>query len=263
MLGAIAGDIIGSVYERHNLKSKEFVLFSPAARFTDDSVLTVALAEAIMDNADFGLVMKRYCRRYPKVGYGASFKRWAQAAESRPYNSWGNGAAMRTSSVGYAFATLDEVLQQAEFYASFTHNHPEGVKGAQATAAAIFLARNGAAKDEIKSYTTSRFRYDLARTLDEIRPAYTFDVSCQGTVPQALTAFLESQDYEDAVRNAISLGGDSDTLACITGAVAEAFYGKVPDSVAAGVRKILDEELWQTVARFHAIYTPIEKSRLL
>lgn len=254
MLGAIAGDIIGSVYEWSNLKSKEFDLFSPQAHFTDDSVLTVALAEAILDRADYGQVMKKYYNRYPDVGYGASFKGWAATPDSQPYNSWGNGSAMRTSPVGSVFTTLDEVLIKAEYYASFTHNHPEGIKGAQATSAAIFLARNGASKEDIKSYTITQFKYDLTRSIVEIRPEYRFDVSCQGTVPQAITAFLESENYEDAIRNAISLGGDSDTLACITGGIAEAFYGALPENISATAMHLLDENLREMVTRFYERY---------
>jgi ADP-ribosylglycohydrolase len=254
MLGAIAGDIIGSVYEWNNIKSKEFDLFSPKAFFTDDSVLTVPLAEAILNEDDYGRVMKKYYRRYPDAGYGGNFHKWAKSPDSKPYNSWGNGSAMRTSPVGYAFENLDDVLQKAEYYAAFTHNHPEGIKGAQATSASIFLARNGAAKEEIKSYITRQFKYDLTRSIDEIRPDHEFDVSCQGTVPQAITAFLESENFEDAIRNAISLGGDSDTMACITGGIAEAFYGKLPEDIAETAMNILDKNLREIVVRFYEKY---------
>ena len=253
MLGAIAGDIIGSVYEWDNIKSKEFELFSPKAFFTDDSVLTVALAEAILNNDNYEQVMRKYYRRYPDAGYGNSFHQWAADPGAGPYNSWGNGSAMRTSPVGWAFESLEEVLHRAEHYAACTHNHPEGVKGAQATATAIFLARSGAAKAEIKSYITRQFNYDLTKSLDEIRPDYEFDVSCQGTVPQAITAFLESTDFEDAIRNAISLGGDSDTLACITGGIAEAFYG-LPEKIAETALNILDKNLREVVTRFYEKY---------
>ncbi len=254
MLGAIAGDIIGSVYEWNNIKSKEFDLFSPEAFFTDDSVLTVALAEAILNDADYGQTMKKYYERYPDAGYGGSFHEWAKGQDTKPYNSWGNGSAMRTSPVGYAFENLEEVLSKAKHFASFTHNHPEGIKGAQATAAAIFLARKEASKEMIKLYITQQFKYDLTRTIDEIRPNYEFDVSCQGSVPQAITAFIESENYEDAIRNAISIGGDSDTLACITGGIAEAFYGKLPKDIAETAMNILDENLRETVVRFYRKY---------
>ena len=254
MLGAIAGDIIGSIYERNNIKSKEFVLFSPRSHFTDDSVLAVALADAIINGTDYGQVMKEYHSRYPNAGYGGSFRDWAIRPDSKPYNSWGNGSAMRTSPVGYAYDSLDEVLEKAEYYASYTHNHPEGIKGAQATASAIYLARNGASKEDIKSYIAEQFAYDLTKSIDEIRPAYRFDVSCQGTVPQAITAFIGSVSYEDAIRNAISIGGDSDTLACITGGIAEAFYGELPGDIKEAATKALDREMRLVVTRFTQQY---------
>ncbi|MCJ7531588.1 MAG: ADP-ribosylglycohydrolase family protein, partial [Anaerolineales bacterium] len=213
MIGAIAGDIIGSVYEYHNIKTTEFPLFDPNCFFTDDSVLTIALAYAIMNQCSYEIAMKEYYARYPKAGYGGFFHQWAQSHHSKPYNSWGNGAAMRISPVGFVYDNLDDVLEYAKRYTEITHNHPEGIKGAQATAATIYLARRGKTKTEIKEYVTESFGYDLALTCEEIRPTYGFDESCQGTVPQAITAFLESDDYESAVRLGISLGGDSDTLA--------------------------------------------------
>jgi ADP-ribosylglycohydrolase len=255
MIGAIAGDIIGSVYEWKNIKTKQFDLFSPDCSFTDDTVLTVALAESILTGTDYASLMKAYYRRYPDAGYGGFFHRWAQAHECRPYNSWGNGAAMRISSVGFAFNTLDEVLVQAAEYTAVTHNHTEGIKGAQATAAAIFLARTGSTKADIRQYTAATFHYDLSPSVDEIRPTYRFDVSCQGTVPQAIVCFLESTDFEDAIRNAISLGGDSDTLACITGGIAQAHYG-VPVAIADRAMSILDEDLRGVTARFMSGYCP-------
>ena len=257
MLGAIAGDIIGSVYEFDNIKTKEFELFSSRSFFTDDSVLTIAMADAIINEYDYGLVMKDYYARYPRAGYGGSFHEWALTPGSQPYNSWGNGAAMRTSPVGFALDNLNDVLSMAEFFAAYTHNHPEGIKGAQATSASIFLARSGASKDEIKSFIVDNFKYDLSKSLDQIRPDYEFDVSCQGTVPQAITAFLESVSYEDAIRNAISIGGDSDTLACITGGIAESFYGELPGDIAETATDILDENLREVVARFYQLYMNI------
>lgn len=242
MIGAIAGDIIGSVYEWENIKSKQFDLFHPFCMFTDDSVLTVALADAILNDIDYTLLLKSYYRRYPDAGFGGVFDIWARSDSNEPYNSWGNGAAMRISPVGFAFNSLEEVLAKAEQYTAVTHSHPEGVKGGQATAASIFLARTGSAKAEIKTYVTTTFGYDLSKTLDEIRPTYQFNESCQGTVPQAITAFLESTDFEDAIRNAISLGGDSDTLACITGGIAQAFYG-VPQFIADRAMELLDDDL--------------------
>jgi len=253
MIGAIAGDIIGSVYEWEGIKTKQFDLFSPDCFFTDDTVLTVALAESILTESDYASLMRAYYRRYPGAGYGGLFHRWAQAYEGQPYNSWGNGAAMRISSVGFAFNTLDEVLVRAADYTAVTHNHAEGIKGAQATAAAIFLARTGSTKADIKRYTTATFRYDLSRTIDEIRPTYRFNESCQETVPEAIVCFLESTDFEDAIRNAVSLGGDSDTLACITGGIAQAYYG-VPEAIADRALSILDKDLRGVTARFMSSY---------
>lgn len=253
MIGAIAGDIIGSVYEFEGIKTKQFDLFSPDCCFTDDTVLTVALAESILTGNDYPSLMKAYYRRYPDAGYGGLFHQWARAYESQPYNSWGNGAAMRISSVGFAFDTLDEVLTRSAEYTAVTHNHPEGIKGAQATAAAIFLARTGSTKTDIRKYTSSNFHYDLTRSLDHIRPAYRFNESCQQTVPEAILCFLESSDFEDAIRNAISLGGDSDTLACITGGIAQAYYG-VPPAIADRAMSILDVDLRGITARFISSY---------
>ena len=250
MLGALAGDIIGSVYEWNNIKTKDFPLFDPHCFFTDDSVLTVALADAILNSKDYSETMKEYYRHYPDAGYGGMFHRWANSQHSEPYNSWGNGAAMRISPVGYAYPTLDEVLSKAEAFTVVTHNHPEGIKGAQSVAAAIYLARSGSSKKEIMKYTECTFGYDLSFTCDEIRPHYCFNESCQDTVPQAFVAFLESTDFEDAIRNAISLGGDSDTLACITGGIAEAFYGGVPEHVCKRALETLDDHLRNIIIRF-------------
>lgn len=250
MLGALTGDIVGSIYEWNNIKTTEFPLFQEQCRFTDDTVLTVALAEAIMSAEPYARVMKRYYRRYPDAGYGRNFVLWAQSSDGAPCDSWGNGAAMRISPVAWAFGSLTEVLQKAEEYSLPTHGHPEGVKGAQATAAAAYLARTGASKAKIRTFVRETFGYDLSRSCDEIRPGYSFDVSCQGTVPQALTAFLESTDFESAIRLAISLGGDSDTLACITGGIAQAFYGGVPGPIAAKALGYLDEPLRRVVLEF-------------
>jgi len=250
MIGALAGDIIGSVYEWNNIKTKDFELFSPKCDFTDDSVLTVALADAILHSRDYAETMKDYHRRYPHAGYGGSFSSWASSHRSEPYNSWGNGAAMRISPVGFAYDTLDEVLSKAREFTAVTHNHSEGIKGGQSVAAAIFLARGGSSKEEIREYVEAAFEYDLSATCDQIRPNYKFDVSSQGTVPQAFAAFLESTDFEDAIRNAISLGGDSDTLACITGGIAQAFYGTVPESISTKVLAILDHDLRRVTLEF-------------
>lgn len=254
MLGAIAGDIIGSVYEWNNIKIKYFPLFSPWCKFTDDTVLTVAAADAILYGTDYVSNYKAYYRYYTGAGYGEMFHKWAKSDLSEPYNSWGNGSAMRVSPVGFAFDNLERVLLEAKRSAEVTHNHPEGIKGAQATASAIFLGRTGSNKDEIKSYIEREFNYDLSQILAQIRPTYKFDVSCQGTVPQAITAFLESTDFEDAIRNAVSLGGDSDTLTCITGGIAEAFYGGVPEAISQEVYKRLDSRLSKITQEFKEKY---------
>lgn len=243
MIGAIAGDIIGSVYERRPIKTKDFPLFHPRCTFTDDTVLTVAVADAILSGTCYLESIRAFGRRHPHAGYGGAFFQWLFSDAYRPYNSWGNGSAMRVSPVGFAFASEDEVLEQARLTSEITHNHPEGIKGAQATALAVFLARTGHDKDAIRDRIAGSFGYDLDRTVDGIRPSYGFDVSCQGTVPEAIIAFLDSVSYEDAVRNAISLGGDSDTLACITGGIAEAYYGGVPAAIIARVESILSPDL--------------------
>lgn len=250
MIGGIAGDIIGSVYEYNAIKSKDFPLFHRNSYFTDDSVLTVAVAKAILTDGDYRKAVLEIGRRYPDAGYGGSFARWLVSADPKPYNSWGNGSAMRVSPVGYAYDKADDVLREATLSAEFTHNHPEGIKGAQATALAVFLARTGHDKEIIRGEIAARFGYDMARTVDEIRPDYGFDESCQGTVPEAIIAFLDSTSYEDAVRNAVSLGGDSDTLACITGGIAEAFYGPVPDDIRNRVKEILPPDLWRIAEEF-------------
>ncbi|NLJ56350.1 MAG: ADP-ribosylglycohydrolase family protein [Firmicutes bacterium] len=251
MLGAIAGDIIGSVYERQNVKTTDFELFAPGSTFTDDTVLTVAVAECILKSKNFATTIKTYGRRYPHAGYGLAFREWLASDSLLPYNSFGNGAAMRVSPVGFAYNTLEKVLAEAKNSAKVTHNHPEGIKGAQVTAAAVFLARKGTGKEEIKQYLTQQFGYNLEQTLDEIRPQYSFDASCQGSVPQAVRAFLESTDYEDAVRKAISLGGDSDTIACITGGIAQAYYRKIPPFIIKKAKKLLAPELWEIVEQFN------------
>ena len=250
MIGAIAGDIIGSIYEWNNVRTTGFPLFSDHCSFTDDTVLTVAVADSIIRDTGYTEKLKEYYSYYPHAGYGGMFRRWAASADMGPYNSWGNGSAMRVSPVGFAFDTLDGVLEEAKRSAEVTHDHPEGIKGAQATASAIFLARTGKSKDEIGKYVEDTFKYDLGETIDEIRKYYTFDVSCQGSVPQAITAFLESNDFEDAIRKAVSIGGDSDTIACITGGIAQAFYGGVPDEIREKVLRILDARLSEVVHQF-------------
>lgn len=244
MLGAIIGDIVGSVYEFNNIKTTQFPFFSGESNYTDDTIMTVAVADYYLTTPHWHESLQSTLLEYansfpcPKGGYGGRFRKWlfhpeelnADGSKQRhPINSWGNGSAMRVSSVGWLFNTLEAVEKQAKFTAEITHNHPEGIKGAQATAVAILLARQGADKERIRNFLEERYGYDLHRTCDEIRPTYTFNESCQGTVPQAIIAFLDSHDFEHAIRLAVSLGGDSDTLACITGGIAEAFYGEIPD----------------------------------
>ncbi len=253
MLGAIAGDIIGSIYESRPIKTKDFPLIDPRSRFTDDSVLTVAIAEAILTGGSYLDTVRTVGRRYPHAGYGGSFYTWLFSDDPQPYNSWGNGAAMRVSPVGFAFDTREEVLKEAQRTAEITHNHPEGIKGAQAVALAVFLARSGKTKEEIGERIGQEFGYDVSGGVDAIRPDYRFDISCQGTVPAALISFLDSFSYEDAVRNAVSLGGDSDTLACITGGIAEAYYGGIPLELKNMVCEKLPKELWEIVNTFYQV----------
>ncbi len=254
MLGAIAGDIIGSVYEFNNIKTKDFSLFSKGSKFTDDAVLTIAIADKIMNGGEYVDLLKQYYRQYPQESYGLKFKKWAKSDSKEPYNSWGNGSAMRVSPIGFAFNDIDTVLIEAKNSAECTHNHPEGIKGAQATAAAIIMARHGFSKSSIKSYIEEKFNYNLNREITEIRETYQFNESCQKTVPEAIICFLESTDFEDAIRNAISIGGDSDTLACITGGIAEAFYGGVPKHISDRVLTILDEKLRKITQDFISKY---------
>lgn len=264
--GAIVGDIAGSRFEWCNIKSKDFALLvgrgedADECCFTDDTVMTVAIAEAILrwrkggDKSHEALsamaiwTMQDFGRRYPNAGYGGTFQRWLRDDNPRPYNSWGNGAAMRVSACGWAGRTLDEVKAMSRAVTEVTHNHPEGIKGAEATAVATFLARTGKSMEEIKAVVVRDY-YPLGFTLDGIRPTYAFDVSCQGSVPQALEAFFESTSFEDAIRNAISIGGDSDTLGAICGAVAGAYYG-VPAEIRAKAETFLDVRLLETLHAF-------------
>lgn len=254
MLGAVAGDIIGSVHEFLQEKTMDFPLFVENSRFTDDSVLTIAVADCLLTGSAYVDRFHAYTRSYPDRVYGAGFWRWIESGSREPYNSWGNGAAMRVSPVGFALHSLEDVLREAKRSAEVTHNHPEGIRGAQATAAAIFLGRQGESKSRIRAFIQQRFGYDLNRTIEGIRPTYSFNESCQGTVPEAIIAFLDSSDYEEAVRLAISLGGDADTLACIAGGVAEAFYGGVPKWIAELAMARLDDTLRRTVMHFYEQY---------
>jgi ADP-ribosylglycohydrolase len=250
MIGAIAGDMIGSIFEHRPHKSKDFPLFSPYSRFTDDTVMMLAVARGLMNQRDYGQEMKSLGRKYPKAGYGGNFIKWLFENEVKPYQSWGNGSAMRVSPIGFYFETELEVLQEAKASAEVSHNHPEGIKGAQSVALAIHLARQGSSKEEIRDIIQTDFNYNLNRTIAEIRPDYRFDVSCQGSVPEAIIAFLDSSDYESAVRLAVSLGGDADTQACIAGGIAEAYYGNIPEAIQREVRGRLPADLLEILNNF-------------
>jgi ADP-ribosylglycohydrolase len=254
IIGAIAGDIIGSVFEWNNVKTTDFDLFCHQSKFTDDSVLTLATMDALINKKNYTEAYQSFGRNYPHRGYGGHFLSWIHSKNPEPYNSWGNGSAMRISPVGWYSNTLDEVMTEACKSAEVTHNHPEGIKGAQSTAVAIYMARTGKTKDEINKFITETFHYNLNRKIDDIRPTYKFDVSCQGSVPEAIIAFLESTDFENAIRLAISIGGDSDTIACITGGIAEAYYQAVPEYIIENVLKILPEELKKIVEEFSIRY---------
>lgn len=260
MYGAILGDIIGSPFEfDQGDKTKTFKLFSPGANFTDDSVMTIAVAEALMKVGIEGDVddirknvvdsMQDWGNRYPNAGYGGNFRRWLHKPNPEPYGSYGNGSAMRVSAAGWLYETLERTREVAKATADVTHNHPEGIKGAEATASCIYMARHGASKEEIKAYVEKEFAYNLDRTLDEIRPTYHHVESCQESVPQAIIAFLESTDFEDAIRGVISIGGDTDTLAAITGSIAEAFYG-VPMELQEECRMRISSEMIKVLDAF-------------
>lgn len=259
MFGAILGDMIGAPYEFDmGNKTKDFPLFSKKLQFTDDSVMTIAVAEALMESAGqsddeikAALIysMQRWGRKYPNAGYCGMFSRWLREKDPQPYNSFGNGSAMRVSSAGWLFDTLEETRHMARLTAEVTHNHPEGIKGAEATASAIFLARTGKSKDEIHDYIIKEFGYDLSRTCDEIRPTYHHVETCQQTVPEAITASLDGLDFEDVIRTAVSLGGDCDTLTCIAGSIAEAYYG-VPDDLRKECIKRLPKDMTEVLLDF-------------
>lgn len=262
MLGAIFGDIVGSVYEGANTHDYNFQLLSRWSRPTDDSVMTIAVAKALMETygqdddtirASLVTKMQSFGRRYPNAGYGGKFYRWLMSDDPQPYQSFGNGSGMRVSSAGWLYRTLDETLHVARLTAEVTHNHPEGIKGAQSIAAGIFLARAGADKEQIIRYIAASFDYDFSRTLDEIRPYYGFYATCQGSVPEAILAFYEGRDYEDVIRRAVSLGGDSDTIACMAGAIAEAYYG-MPEEYKEEVLSRLDRPLRDVVYSFRSFY---------
>jgi len=254
MLGAIAGDIIGSVYEFDNIRITDFPLITDKSDFTDDTVLTIASADCILNNGKYAEYYKRYYRKYPNRGYGGNFSLWGDSDTLSPYNSYGNGSAMRAAPAGYISNKIEDILEESKRSAEATHDHPEGIKGAQAIAAGIYLARKGSKKEEIKKYIIRNFDYGLDDDLDNIRIGYSFDETCQGSVPQAIIAFLESEDFEDAIRKAISIGGDSDTIACMTGAIAEAYYGGVPEDIRSKILLKLDEDMLETISLFYDKY---------
>ena len=254
LLGAVSGDVVGSVYEFSRQKRYDFPLFRQESRITDDSVLTIAIADAILHGRRYGDCIHEYALTYPDSGYGGFFRKWMYSDDPQPYNSFGNGSAMRVSAVGWAFDSVETVLLEAERSAAITHNHPEGIKGAQAAALSVLLARKGESREIIKRELIARFGYDLDRTVDQIRLTYEFTEACQETVPEAIVAFLESRDYEDAIRKAISLGGDADTLAAITGAIAEAYYGGVPEEIVVEVQQRVPVGLWNVIEEFSRKY---------
>ena len=254
MIGAIAGDIVGSPYEWHPHKSVDFPLLLPRSCFTDDTVLTIATARAILSGESYGKAYLELARRYPRAGYGGGFKSWLALDEPHPYGSFGNGSAMRVSPVGLAFDTVERVLAEAEKSAAVTHDHPEGIKGAQAVALAVFRARHRTPKAAIRTELETRFGYDLSRTIDAIRPGYTFDPTCQGSVPEALIAFLEATSTESAIRLAVSLGGDADTLAAMAGSVAEPFHRDLSEEFVTSVRALLPVEFLEVIDAFERAY---------
>jgi ADP-ribosylglycohydrolase len=257
MLGAIAGDIAGSIHEHQRVQTRDFPLFTPESRFTDDTVLTVATAYAILTDGDYAAAYHTFGNRHPHAGYGGRFRDWLRTSSPRPYNSWGNGSAMRVSPVGWAFDSEQDVLREAERSAAVTHDHPDGVAGAQAVALGVLLARQRASKQEIRRVLRERFGYDLARTVEEIRPTYRFDVSCRGSVPEAVIAFLDAPGVEHAIRDAIWLGGDADTQAAIAGSLAEAWQGHLPATVREEAMSRLTADLREVTERFGTRYMSV------
>lgn len=262
LIGAICGDIIGSAYEFCPTKDRNFELFDNFSQFTDDTVCSIAVADALMNGNDFVNRLKYWCLKYPHAGYGGNFRRWFRQDNPQPYNSWGNGSAMRVSAVGAFAANMEEALDLAEKSAWVSHNHPEGIKGAQATAVAIHLALNGHSKEEIKQQIESRFGYDLNRKYAEIQPGYKFDESCQGSVPEAIIAFLESSDYESAIRLAVAYGGDADTQAAITGGIAAAYYGEIPAYIHNECLTRLPLDIKKVIAKFNDFISDNQASSL-
>ncbi len=251
MFGAIAGDILGSIHEFHPIKTKNFDLLNSECVFTDDTVMTAAVADSLMNKIPYVESLQMWGRKYPRAGYGGWFSKWIDSDFPKPYNSFGNGSAMRCSSVGWLFDDEESVLDEAKESAEVTHNHPEGIKGAQAVALGVMQCRQGSTKLEIQEKLEDLFDYDLSQTMEQVKFNYSFDVTCQGSVPQAITAFLESEDFEDAIKNAISLGGDADTQACIAGALAEAFYMKIPDQIKEFVLTRITPDILDVLHQLH------------
>ena len=266
IIGAVAGDVIGSAYEFNPTRDYNFELFTPKSTFTDDTVLTMANALWLLEDEHHTPerlvnIMLDMCWKYPDRAYGGRFDSWIHDTDPQPYNSFGNGSAMRVSPIGYYAKTLDEALALAKISAEVTHNHPEGIKGAQATAAAIFMARKGMSKQEIRDYIAQTFNYDMSRTLDEIRPTFTFDETCQHTVPEAITCFLEGKDFEDVVRLSVALAGDADTIAAIAGSISSA-VDEVPAEISQPVIALLSEEFCTTLLRFNELVAKREQEAL-
>lgn len=252
--GAICGDIIGSSYEFNPTKDLNFKLFDPDfnfSRYTDDTVCSIAIADALVTGKTFESSLLKWCRLYHHAGYGGNFRRWFRSATPTPYNSWGNGSAMRVSAVGAYSRSLNEVMCQASHSAEVSHNHPEGIKGAQATATAIYFALRGMDKNEIKSVIEKGFGYNLSRDYYEIRASYSFDVSCQGSVPESIIAFLVSTDYESAIRHAVALGGDADTMGAIAGGIAAAYYKEIPRHILEECLRRVPEDMREVIRNFN------------
>ena len=250
MIGAIIGDVAGSIYEFNNHRSKDFPLFQANSDFTDDSVLTFATAKVLLDGGDYAATYQQFARAYPNRGYGGQFSKWIKQNKPKPYNSFGNGSAMRVAPIGFAFADAETTLEEAKRSAQVTHNHPEGIKGAQAVTLAIWMARQGEGKAEIRHAIEKQFGYDLSRDCEFIRQVNKFDETCQGSVPEAITCFLESVDFEDCIRLSISIGGDSDTIACIAGGIAQAYYRDIPNWIITETRARLPQEFLEILDRF-------------
>ena len=253
MLGAIIGDVLGSTFEFYPMKTKKFEILDQKSHFTDDTVMTVAVADSILNEVPYVESLQSWGRKYPRAGYGSWFRKWIHQEDPKPYNSFGNGSAMRCSSIGWLFDDEESVLEEAKKSAEITHNHPEGIKGAQSIALGVLMGRKGSSKEDIKEKLEDLFGYNLSQELEQIIPSYTFDSTCQGSVPQAIIAFLESEDFEDAIRSSISLGGDADTQACITGSLAEAYYKDIPDEIASFVKWRIEDDLLDVMTQFNSI----------